>query len=230
MTLDEIGLKYNTDKCSMDHNYLIHYQNYIGHLNPKKLLEMGIYQGASLKLWYDYFPETQILGIDLHDYTHLNNDRTQTMAANCELRTVDEFDNSVINPWLQKLYNDFPGGRVGLNEIIERHGSSWDIILDDGPHTQRSNQVMLGYLFPQVKSGGIYIIEDLHTSYGPTDVYNSYPYTDKNTLWMLQNYQQTGQVHSDFITRDEIQFLEANIKEVFIERGKNSEIAFIIKK
>jgi hypothetical protein len=241
MTLDELALKYNTDKSSADHQYTQFYQKHIGHLNPQKMLEFGIYStglpseyakaGASLKMWYEYFTTAEIIGIDLHDYSCLNNDRIFTQAANCELRHIDDYDTSVLNPWLQHLYNQFPGGRIGMNEIVDKYGVDYDIIIDDAPHTQRSNQTVLGFMFPYLKSGGIFIIEDLHTSYSPSkDVYNSFPETSKTTLWMLQHYIETKQIESDFMTSDEIDYLEEHIDHIVIERGKNSEIAFIVKK
>lgn len=241
MTLDELAIQFNTDKSSLDHQYTQFYQKHLGHLPLNKLIEFGIYSmglpsdydksGASLKMWYEYFPHAQILGVDLHDYSILNNDRIQTVACNCELRHVDEFDTAVLNPWLQKLYNEFPGGKVGLNVLVDTYGSDYDVIIDDAPHTMRSNQTLLGHMFRHLVSGGIYIIEDLHTSYSNNpDIYNSFPQTDKNTLWMLQNYLNTGTIESDFITHDEKQYLESNISDIVIERGLNSEIAFIFKK
>lgn len=40
-----------------------------------------------------------------------------------------------------------------------------DIVIDDGGHTMRQQQVTFDALFPRLKAGGLYIIEDLETSY-----------------------------------------------------------------
>ena len=52
-TLDEIGLKYGTDKSSSHHHYLPFYETFMAPLRdaPITLLEIGVYQGASLRTW-----------------------------------------------------------------------------------------------------------------------------------------------------------------------------------
>jgi hypothetical protein len=99
-----------------------------------------------------------------------------------------------------------------------------------------SQQKFLGYMFKYLKSGGIFVVEDLSTSKN-TQVdrsgglqYNSFPYTDKTTLWMFENYLNTKKIESDFMTEEEIEYLENNIFELHIEKGIYSEITFIIKK
>jgi len=44
-------------------------------------------------------------------------------------------------------------------------GGNFDIIIDDGGHTMNQQITSFKTLFSQVKSGGMYVIEDLHTSY-----------------------------------------------------------------
>ena len=120
------------------------------------------------------------------------------------------------------------GGKIGLDSVIKTFGLDYDVIIDDGPHTMASQQIFLGYMFQYLKSGGVFVIEDLHTSrFG--GVYNT-PHTDKNTLWMLENYINTHTIDSDFMVKKEIEYLNNNIKNVYIEKAKNSEITFIIKK
>ncbi len=88
-------------------------------------------------------------------------------------------------------------------------------------------------MFKYLKSGGLFVIEDLLTSYfggNKSSVYNCYPYTDTTTLDMLKTLQTTGELISDFITQEEKEYITNNIKEVCIEKANYSEIAFIIKK
>lgn len=253
MTIDELAIKNNTDKSSLDHNYTRYYQIYFDKYvkDPKKILELGIYSlshppridsaGASLKTWSDYFPTADIIGLDIIDYSNLNEHtsypRIKTMACNGELRSKEEF-NQITNPWLRELYlrEEMVGGLIGLNEVIDCFGNNYDIIIDDGPHTMSSQQKFLGFMFRNLKSGGVFVSEDLHTSYSKNIdktgklQYNSFPYTEKTTLWMFQNYLNTKKIDSDFMTEDEIKYLENNISEIYIEKGKNSEIVFIIKK
>lgn len=241
MTIDELAIKHNTDKSSLDHQYTQFYQKYFDNYDktPEKILELGIYSttapprldtcGASLQTWAEYYPNTTIYGLDLLDFSILDNhySNIKTICCNCEIRTSIDFD-TFQNDTLKNIHNGMLGGKIGLDQVVKTFGTDFDIIIDDGPHTMTSQQVFLGFMFPHLKSGGIFVIEDLHTSRAG-GVYNT-PYTEKNTLWMLENYIENGEIQSDFMTKNEIDYLNNNIKSVRIEKGKNSEITFIIKK
>lgn len=259
MTIDELAIKNNTDKSSLDHNYAPLYQMYFDKFikNPKKILELGVYStstiptietaGASLRTWSDYFPNTKIYGLDISDYSMISKTKEypniETFACNGEIINEKDFDN-ITHPWLRELYvrPEMVGGKVGLDKAVENFGSDYDIIIDDGPHTMSSQQIFLKYMFRHLKSKGLFVVEDLHTSRSMqidrTGKYqfNSWPYTDKNTLWMFENFIRTknktghGKIDSDFMTTEEMEYLENNIAELYIEKGRYSEIVFIIKK
>jgi hypothetical protein len=67
LTLDELGLKYGTDKASLHHNYLNFYEGFVAPLRdqPLTLLEIGVFQGASLRMWREYFPYAKVVGVDI---------------------------------------------------------------------------------------------------------------------------------------------------------------------
>ena len=50
-----------------------------------------------------------------------------------------------------------------LNKFCSLYGGEFDIIIDDGGHSMRQQQISLRALYNQLKSNGIYVIEDLHT-------------------------------------------------------------------
>jgi hypothetical protein len=221
MELNEIMVNYGTDKQELIHNYVQHYNKYFEQHREKKLkiLEIGIFRpdknsnavpGASLKTWRDYFLNSEIYGIDLGDFTDVNDDRIKTMIANQEIR----IKNSEWN---------------GLTEMIDNFGGDFDIIIDDGGHSMEQQQVSLGFLFKFLKPGGIFVIEDLETSYKWGWAYNK-TNTEYDTLSMLKIFNQTNKIMSDFITDDEKNYLNQNIDKIFIEKGNHSEISFIYKK
>jgi hypothetical protein len=143
MTLDEIAIKYNTDKSSLFHNYTEKYDKYFsGMRNEKiKVLEIGIQNGYSLKTWKEYFPNAEIFGIDIVDCSRMNEERIMTLLGS---QTDINF----------------------LKKINEEHGP-FDIIIDDGSHYSSDMTISFETLFPLLRPGGLYIVEDLHCIYWP---------------------------------------------------------------
>jgi hypothetical protein len=144
-TLNAIGLKYGTDKASSTHNYLDFYEIFFSPLRNKELtvLEIGVFNGASLKTWEEYFPNSRIIGADIMQATkRFERDRV----------TIELLDQSNIEE---------------LTRVALKYGP-FDIIIEDGSHMWEHQITSLRTLFPFLKDQGIYIVEDLHTNYGPT--------------------------------------------------------------
>jgi hypothetical protein len=125
------------------HHYIPLYDRYFSPYRGKKIkfLEIGVSKGGSLQLWRKYFGDGAIIyGID-------------------------------INPECEK-YNGLSGQvRIGsqadktfLTRVVDEMGGV-DIILDDGSHQMEHVSETLKHLFPLLNNGGLYMIEDLHTSY-----------------------------------------------------------------
>lgn len=141
--LDDIALRTGADKGSHFHNYTEIYAKYFGPIKEKpiKFLEIGIYKGASVKLWEEYFKNADLHFMDItFQYAEYYSARSHYHLCNQE--SIPE-----------------------LEKFIQEAGGEFDIILDDGGHTMSMQITSLTKLFPHVKSGGMYIIEDLHTSY-----------------------------------------------------------------
>lgn len=143
-TLDALGIKHQTDKSSFHHNYLHYYEGLIGHLRSKpklNVLEIGVYDGASLRMWSDYFPNAMIVGADIDP-------RTLAFATSqCRVEMVDQSDVAQ------------------LMRVATTHGP-FDLVVDDGSHQWDHQITSLRTLYPFVKPGGYYVVEDIHTSYG----------------------------------------------------------------
>jgi hypothetical protein len=138
MTLNEIGRTNYTDKYN--HGYLEIYEHLWGPLKnePITLLEIGIYNGNSMRTWCEWFPNATIIGIDFNPNNPMRTSRAKIHFGN---QADVEF----------------------LNGIIGEYGG-FDIIIDDGSHKWGDQQITFKTLWPCVKSKGMYIIEDLHTS------------------------------------------------------------------
>ena len=179
MTLHELGLKYGTDKATY-HDFCTIYDKKMSHLRNQKIrfLEIGIASGFSIKMWEEYFTEAEIIGVDILDKRYLETNRIKTMIVN------QEIDNQ-----LQSIPGDF------------------DIIVEDGGHTMLQQQTTLKVMMKKLKSKGIYVLEDLHTSlpnfeshgYGCTELNNT-----KRLLEDLINKKMTG---SYFINEEDFSSL-----------------------
>ena len=66
-SLTEIGKKYGTDKVA--HNYTDTYDIAFRELREKPLniLEIGVWKGQSLRTFKEYFPNSKIYAIDIHN-------------------------------------------------------------------------------------------------------------------------------------------------------------------
>jgi hypothetical protein len=100
----------------------------------------------------------------------------------------------------------------------------------------RDQQITLAKLFKMLKSNGIYVLEDLHTSIelknNPNHWTNWGDINKTLTLDMLKDYQKTGKIVSDYMTQDEMDYLNENIKSVEIYQTSPdwSVTSVIIKK
>jgi demethylmacrocin O-methyltransferase len=140
---------YKTDKYGK-HSYTKHYSTHLRKFRFKriKLFEIGAggYQnpdigGNSLRMWKRYFPFGKIFSIDVFEKSQFEESRIKIFRGS-------------------QIYGGF------LNDILDRIGEP-DIIIDDGSHINEHVITTFELLFPRLKEGGIYIVEDTGTSYWP---------------------------------------------------------------
>lgn len=139
--LNDIGLKYKTDKSSITHHYLYTYEKYLWDLRmmPITILELGVAGGASINMWREYFPLAQVWGID-------NN-------PDCKYD-----DQILIGSQVDHVFLEGALARIG-----EPH-----IIIDDASHFGPYTIETFKYLFPRMVKGGWYVVEDTHCFYDET--------------------------------------------------------------
>lgn len=124
-------------------HYFEIYDRHFQRLRGKKIniLEIGAAHGGSLEMWNDYF------------------------KGNATIFSVD------INPECKKFENEYTKVFIGSQEdkhfLKHLHDvlPDLDILIDDGGHTMKQQLTTFENLFDKVKDDGIYLIEDLHTSY-----------------------------------------------------------------
>ena len=138
--MQEIGLKYRSDKIT-HHKYHETFDLYLQKWYNKEgaMLEIGIEAGRSMKMWPELFPNAHVFGMDIDVYFSSNN---------C---TVIQGDQSKVED---------------LNKVKSAiKDKNLFFINDDGSHIPEHQLLTFNELFPLLCEGGIYIIEDIETSY-----------------------------------------------------------------
>ena len=149
--LSELSEKFVSDKGYIDHNinkktynwephsYTHFYNKLFNHCRGeiKLVLECGISEGGSLRMWKEFFFNANIYGADIDKNLLFKEDRIQTYH-------VDQLSKSSID----KMWQDIKIGE-------------FDIIIDDGYHSAEGNIVFFLNSFNKLKKNGIYIVEDV---------------------------------------------------------------------
>jgi hypothetical protein len=146
MSLLEIYKTLNFKSTKWD-TYFDHYEKHLSHLIGKSpnVLEIGIAEGGSLELWYRYFENGKIFGVDANPECINHKYNNENIIAELGDQSSEQF-------W--------------KNYLIDK--DKFDIIIDDGSHISGDQLTTLTCLFPHLKEGGFYIVEDTHTSYWPS--------------------------------------------------------------
>lgn len=133
--LDHLARQCGTDKSSDGHGYTAYYEQYLEPLRDVHLtlLELGIWEGASLRMWREYFPNARIIGVDKYD--------RNIFISDVEIIIAEQDDDS-------------------LTEL-----GPFDVIIDDASHISSKTLQSFDNLWPHLNPGGLYVIEDLQTSY-----------------------------------------------------------------
>jgi demethylmacrocin O-methyltransferase len=138
---------YETDKTG-SHWYTPHYMTHLAKFKKRKikLLEIGVggYDnpkagGNSLRMWKKYFPLGEIFGIDIYEKSSLQEKRIKIFQG-----------SQVDKEFLEKTTDEI--GKI-------------DIIIDDGSHLNEHIVETFKILFPKLNDNGVYVVEDLQTSY-----------------------------------------------------------------
>lgn len=211
LDIEVLGFKHLGDKFS--HGYLQYYDFHFSSVRKNKLniFEIGIggYAdpkdgGASLRLWQDYFPNGRVFGLDIYDKSAHEDKRIKT------------FIGSQNEPSF-------------LRELASKIGKI-DIIIDDGSHVNEHIITSFNVLFPLLGEDGIYVIEDINTSYSASYGGSSTDLDSKSTaIGMVKDlidslhYQFIGgRVHT--MSDGHIQSIHCYPGIIFIKKGLNKKV------
>jgi hypothetical protein len=149
--LDDISSKYNAYKGKNKHHYTRWHDFYFHPIRFDNLniLEIGVAKGVSLRMWKEYFPNANVCGIEI-DSLVIDKD----LVKGCKIFIGDQMDHKFI----EQIHNS-----VNFN---------FDIIINDGSSITSDQVKTFEFLFKKLNPGGIYVIENLQTSYQKKDKEN----------------------------------------------------------
>lgn len=202
--LEQLAARYGSDKATTYRNALSHHYTRVYQglfetrmLQPVKIMEIGLCRGLfegwkqddipSLRMWLDFFPNATVFGVDISDFSWYSNERVRIFRADQSSETS-----------------------LRENVINELDGTALEVVIDDGSHASRDQQLTFKQLFPLVAPGGLYIIEDLDwqpplaadAAQAPT------------TKMLLEYFVGSGRLPSPVWSREESEALAAQIEAV----------------
>jgi hypothetical protein len=210
--LTKLAKKFKTDKWG-DHKYTPHYAVHFKPWRHRKInvLEIGIggyarsgRGGASLRMWKAYFTKAQIFGLDIHDKSFVDEPRIRTFQG-------DQTDPVI------------------LNQIADAAGTL-HIVIDDGSHRPAHIIDTFSILFPLLAQDGLYVIEDIQTSYWPERGGHEDPSADGTTMAFVKRLID-GLNYEEFVIEPyEPTYTDLHVTSVtcyhnlvFIQKGENRE-------
>ena len=205
--LTSLAERYGSDKGDSDHQYTRLYDMLFAPRRDDELnlLEFGLQNHgpeipgissdreltsiASIDMWLDYFPRANVYGFDICDFSDFKRDRFRFIQGD------------------QGKLEDIQG-------VLEAC-DSYDIIIDDASHASYHQQLAFVTLFPHLRAGGLYIIEDLQWQ---GKVYEKGCRTSHKTRDLFAKFIKTGEFPKKThpIERERFQALAKDINIVLM--------------
>jgi hypothetical protein len=103
----------------------------------KRVLEIGVNAGSSLRMWESFFPNAEIIGLDILPHVLFNTGRIRCIQA----------DQSSLGSLHAAMMSAGPG--------------AFDLMIDDGSHELHHQIISMVTLLPFLAKDGVYVIEDV---------------------------------------------------------------------
>lgn len=192
-TLDSICVRNGADKGSTHHvnghDYARHYDFAFDSIrnNPIKIVEVGVGSAESIQSWLDYFPKAQVFGVDIVHDTNVWNTPGEKPAPRYTFVTGDQSSEDF---WIA---------------FVAKHGSDWDVFIEDGSHMIWHVIPCFKFMWPHVKSGGYYCVEDTGVCYGAGSVFLNAEFPT-HAQWISsmvdEMHQGRGDIDSFYLARE----------------------------
>lgn len=209
--LSELAVVFDADKWG-GHWYTPHYQRYLEPFRDKqvRVLEIGVggyddpaIGGSSLRMWKHYFWRGQVIGMDIHAKHGVDEARLCTVRGD-------------------------QGDATFLGAFARDYGP-FDVIVDDGSHFSVDVRTSFATLFDHLRPGGVYIVEDLQSSYWPGWGGSVDPDARTTSMAMVKslldglNHQEMIERTSPAPTDTQVRGVHVHHNIAVVEKGMNTE-------
>lgn len=180
------------------------YERYCSRYRGKEsyLLEIGVFKGGSLDMWQAFLGKNaHIYGVDIDSSAQVLEEEGYTIYIGDQ-------------------------GDIAFLKTLQEQMPQLDIIIDDGGHYPHQQIRSLIALFPKLRNGGVYIVEDVHTSYYP-QYYGGYGvyYTFQNFAFQLAHLINLINMHYSDGCHSSKE-LTANLINVFGVSASEAQVLF----
>ena len=220
--LTDLADRYGSDKGSTKHRYTELYQMLFLPYRRRAVtfLEMGLLIGGpehgasadratadlpSVRMWLEYFPKGRIHGLDVSDFSWFHDDRFTFHRCDMDAR------------------QNIAAAATGM--------PAFDIIVDDASHASHHQQFGFLELFPKLKPGGLYVIEDLRWQ---PEAYEKTGITKTGELFRVFS-ESRAFAHSDPAMQAAFEALAPKISGCFVfqvryDKKRKDQVAVIHKR
>ncbi len=119
-----------------------------GDFRARNILELGMWDGGSIAFWFEYFRPDKLVGVDL-----------QQREDSQYFKRYKSFRSAEQN--IKTYWGTDQGDSTRLRQIVHTEfRDSLDLVIDDASHMYALTKKSFESLFPLLRPGGLYIIED----------------------------------------------------------------------
>jgi hypothetical protein len=146
MKLNNLADNNFTDK-NYGHSYAEVYEALFEDIKDtaENILEIGINKGGSIDLWQKYFTNANVYGVDCLPIDNIDHEILQRLLCNNKVNLLASTDAYNVDTLIPFYKND----------------TKFDVVIDDGPHTLKSQIEFIDLYTPLLTDNGILIIEDV---------------------------------------------------------------------
>lgn len=224
MNLTALANKFDSDKGTTGgrspHRYTYVYDLIFYHLRNKKInfLEIGLCRGGpelhgdidreawspSIEMWKEYFPNANIIGFDISDFSGQEDDRFSFIRGDSG-KEEDMVKLSSFKPY-------------------------YDVILEDASHASYHQQMAIKHLWAKLSSGGMMIIED--TNWQPPHIEEAMPSVPKTTEFLQAYFENGDYIENELLSKQFMDSLASECQAIsffpHIKEHTSTKIKLII--